>query len=147
VSFFINKSIAIRGENMQDYSDIIEYCRKSARKEISEILETNKPLLNSSEGRILVEEQIYSVVIRLISYVQTTTAINRKELQRKGIETAKNKGIAFGRKKQFDALDYIDIYKKEAMGEKSMNEVMEETGASRTTYFKMKKELKEQGII
>jgi DNA invertase Pin-like site-specific DNA recombinase len=110
-------------------------------------VDENIDFLNSGEGRALFEEQIYSLVIQILAHVYTDVRRSRKEKQRRGIALAREKGIELGRKKEFNATDYVEIFKQVEKGEKSIEQVTAEIGFSRTTYFKMKKELKKMGII
>lgn len=122
-------------------------CRLEARERIAETIRLCLPFSDTEEGRILMEEQIYGVLIQMLTYVHVSTRNLRKEKQREGIDAAMANGVHFGRNKKFIAENYIDIYKKLENGEITKNEALSEIGSGLTTFKRMYSELKQNGLI
>ncbi len=134
-------------EQLPEHDDIIEGYRKIAREKISEIMTVNEPLLGTYQGRLVVEEQIYGVLLQMLSYYQANIYAVRKEKQKKGIEAAKAAGVHFGRRTKYEPTDYIEVFKRYESGESSAEEARAEVGACKTTFERMRKELKSKGLI
>ena len=131
----------------QEYERIMENCRRITKDKIAEVLEVNSRFLNTEQGRVLVEEQLYGVLLHMYSYIQNQMTMSRKEKQKKGIEAAKQRGIHIGRKQKFVAEDYVDIFRKVERGEIDMDTAISEIGSCRTTFVKMQRELKDKKLI
>ncbi len=135
------------GEKISERDDIIAECRKMAREKISEIMALNEPLLGTYQGRLIVEEQLYGVLLQMLSYYHTGMYSARKEKQKKGIEAAKAAGIRFGRRTKYEPTEYTDIFKRYENGEITAEQARTEIGACKTTFERMRKELKNKGLL
>ncbi len=131
----------------EDYERIMEQCRKLARAKISEIMTMNEPFFGTEQGRAMIEEQMYGVVLQMLSYVQTNMILSRKEKQRRGIEAAKAAGVKLGRKQKYNAKDHIETIRKLENKEINTKQALDEIGVCKTTLVKMKKELRENNLI
>lgn len=127
--------------------DIIESYRKMAREKISEIMTVNEPLLGTGQGRLAVEEQLYGVLLQMLSYYQSNVHAARKEKQKQGIAAAKAAGVHFGRKVKYQPTEYTDVFKRYERGELTAEEARREIGACKNTFERMRKELKSMGLI
>ncbi len=130
-----------------DYDDIIEKCRAMARERIAEILKANAPFIGSEQGRLLAEEELYGVLLQMLSLVRSNMRLARKQKQRQGIEAAKAAGVQLGRRRKYEPEKYLDIYRQLENGDISINTALSSIGACRTTFDKMRKELRERGLL
>lgn len=130
-----------------DYDDIIEKCRAMARERIAEILKANAPFIGSEQGRLLAEEELYGVLLQMLSLVRSNMRLARKQKQRQGIEAAKAAGVQLGRRRKYEPEKYLDIYRQLENGDISINTALSSIGACRTTFDKMRRELRERGLL
>lgn len=130
-----------------DYDDIIEKCRAIARERIAEILKANAPFIGSEQGRLLAEEELYGVLLQMLSLVRSNMRLARKQKQRQGIEAAKAAGVQLGRRRKYEPEKYLDIYRQLENGDISINTALSSIGACRTTFDKMRRELRERGLL
>ena len=131
----------------ETYEEMMDICRQETRKSISDILGHCLPIADTPEGRVLMEEQLYGVLIQMLTYMQVKSKRLRKEKQREGIDNAIANGVHFGRKRKFIAEDYIDVFKRLENGEITNNAARAEIGASPNTFIKLRRQLKEKGLI
>ena len=59
--------------------EILEQCRKMARTKVNEVLDINEHLLGTPQSRIILEEQLYGVMLQIFSYFRNNMMISRKE--------------------------------------------------------------------
>ena len=134
-------------EPVSSYEEMMELCRKETRERVAETIRLCLPFADTPEGKILMEEQLYSILIQMLTYMQVSSRKMRKDKQREGIDAAMASGVHFGRKQKFVADDYIEVYKKMENGEISKTAARAEIGASPNTFSRMYKELKQGGKI
>ena len=127
--------------------EILEQCRKMARTKVNEVLDINEHLLGTPQSRIILEEQLYGVMLQIFSYFRNNMMISRKEKQRQGIAAAKAAGIRMGRRQKYVPEDYIDVFVKYRDGEISLEQAMSEIGSCRGTFERLKKELQDKELI
>ncbi|MBQ9519302.1 MAG: hypothetical protein IJR59_05350 [Firmicutes bacterium] len=132
---------------VSSYEDIMDICRAETRERISETLRLCMPFADTPEGKILMEEQLYGILIQMLTYVQVSSKKLRKDKQREGIDAAMANGVQFGRRQKFSADDYIDVYKRLENKEITKPEARAEIGASYNTFVRMYRELKQDGKI
>ena len=130
-----------------NYEEMMELCRAETRERISDVLRLCLPHSDTPEGRILLEEQLYGILIQMLTLLQVGTRKLRKEKQTEGIEAAKAKGIHFGRKQKYDPDDYIAVFQRLEKGEIDSKEAIMEIGSSPNTFYRMHKALKAEGKI
>ena len=99
------------------------------------------------EGRVLMEEQLYGILIQMLTYMQAGSKKLRRDRQRECIDAALANGVHFGRKQKFVARDYIDVFRRVENGEISKTEARELIGTSPNTFARMYRELKQSGLI
>ena len=129
------------------YEEMMNKCREETRQRVSEVIRLCMPFADTPEGRILMEEQLYGVLIQMLTFMQVNNRRLRKERQREGIDAAMANGVQFGRRQKFVAENYIEIFKRYENGEIDKNTAREETGASPNTFARMYRELKQKNLI
>ncbi|MBR1737602.1 MAG: hypothetical protein IJ736_11410, partial [Firmicutes bacterium] len=117
-------------EPTSSYEEMMNICRTETRERISEVIRLCMPLADTPEGRLLMEEQLYGILIQMLTYIQVNSKKLRMEKQREGIDNALANGVHFGRKQKYVAEDYIEIFKKLENGEITKNAARSEIGAS-----------------
>ena len=131
----------------KSYDELIAYCREVTKSKTAELIDISLPLLGTEEGKVLFEEQVYALLLQMLSYVYVNTWYNRKEKQKKGIAAAKAEGKHLGRKRQFNTNDYLDIFRRLQDGDITKTEAIAEIGSGETTFFRIQRELRQQGLI
>ena len=134
-------------EPVSSYEEMMNLCRLETRERVAETIRLCLPFADTPEGKILMEEQLYSILIQMLTYMQVSGRKLRKDRQREGIDAAMANGVHFGRKQKFVAEDYIDVYKRLESGEISKTAARAEIGASTNTFMRMYRELKQDGLI
>ena len=129
------------------YEEMMDVCRMETRRRISDVLRLCLPYSDTPEGRILMEEQLYGVLIQMLTYMQVNARNLRKERQREGIDNARANGVHFGRRQKYAADDYIDVFKRLENGEIDKNTARAEVGASVNTFNKLYAQLKTERKI
>lgn len=137
----------IYSEPVSSYEEMMNVCRTETRERVSEVIRLCLPFADTPEGKILMEEQLYSVLIQMLTYMQVSAKRLRKEKQREGIDAAIQNGVHFGRRQKFVAEEHIDTFKRLENGEITKAEARAEIGASLNTFMRMYRELKEKGLI
>ncbi|MBQ8942817.1 MAG: hypothetical protein IJ062_13440 [Firmicutes bacterium] len=134
-------------EPVSSYEEMMNLCRLETRERVAETIRLCLPFADTPEGKILMEEQLYSILIQMLTYMQVSGRKLRKDRQREGIDAAMANGVHFGRKQKFVAENYIDVYKRLESGEISKTAARAEIGASTNTFMRMYRELKQDGLI
>lgn len=142
---FITDSLERLGRN---YDDIISNVRKLDRDNIALIV-LNMPILNQDLGDPLLQKFVRNFIIQLLSWVAESERLESKRKQRQGIAIAKEKGVYKGRPVKYspyaknpqDRLTYNEIVKR-LQQEQPIKKIAEDTGVTRDTVYRIKKELK-----
>lgn len=129
------------------YEEMMEICRTETRRRVSEVIRLCMPFSDTPEGKVLLEEQLYGVIIQMLTYIQVNTRQMRRERQREGIDSAMASGVRFGRRQKYNAEDYIDIYKRLESGQITKKTAIAEVGASLNTFNRMYNELKQKKML
>ncbi len=135
----IIKSIDRLGRN---YNEIIEQWRKIIKVKNADIIVLDMPILDTTQNKDLIGTLISDLVLQLLSYVAENERINIRQRQAEGIAAAKNRGIKFGRRRQYNPFDYVEIYEKTAEKKISVKQAMNIMGVSESTYHRMRRKLK-----
>ena len=130
-----------------NYEEAMDVCRMETRKRISDTLKRFMPYYDTPEGKILLEEHLYGILIQMLTFIQVNNRRFRKEKQAEGIESARANGVQLGRRKKFVADDYIEIFRKLENGEINKRTARAEIGASPNTFDKMLKEVHTKGLL
>jgi DNA invertase Pin-like site-specific DNA recombinase len=139
----IVKSIDRLGRN---YNEILEQWRIITKVKNADIVVLDMPILNTTRDKDLLGTLISDLVLQLLSYVAENERINIKERQAEGIAAARKRGVRFGRREQYDPMDYVAIYKRIRKKELSAKEAMKIMGVSESTYHRIRRKLQEMGV-
>jgi DNA invertase Pin-like site-specific DNA recombinase len=139
----IIKSIDRLGRN---YNEILEQWRYITKTKNTDIVVLDMPLLDTTRSKDLIGTLISDLVLQLLSYIAENERVNIKQRQAEGIEAAKNRGVRFGREQQYNPMDYINIYELTAKKKLSVKQAIEQMGVSESTYFRIKRKLKQLGL-
>lgn len=101
----------------------------------------NYPLLSTSqEEKSLDRRFIVNLTFQILSYVAEKEREQLRNRQREGIESAKMKGVKFGRKRIPKPDEFDDTYKRVLSREITNREAMEYLGLKTNTYYSFVKE-------
>ena len=102
----------------------------------------NYPLLNTAqEEKTLDKRLIAKLTFEILSYVAEKEREEIKRRQKEGIESAKAKGVKFGRTKIPKPEGFEETYQKVLMREITNRQAMRELGLKPNTYYAFVKEL------
>ena len=138
------KSIDRLGRN---YKDVIKQWQYITQDKGADIVVLDMKLLDTRQHKDLLGTFIADIVLQLLSYVAENERANIRQRQAEGIAAAKAKGVKFGRKTIYDANAYIDLFSKVKSGVLTKEQVIEEIGCCRSTFYNMYRELKKTNKI
>ncbi|MBR1735870.1 MAG: hypothetical protein IJ736_02475 [Firmicutes bacterium] len=143
----MNKDLEELFDKGLNYEEVMDVCRMETRRRISDTLKQFMPYYDTPEGKILLEEQLYGILIQMLSFIQVNNRRFRKERQAEGIEAARANGVQLGRRKKFVADDYIEIFRRLENGEINKRTARAEIGASPNTFDRLLKEVRLKGLL
>ncbi|GMG98149.1 recombinase family protein [Tepidimicrobium xylanilyticum] len=114
-----------------------------------DIMVLDMPILNTrkyGDGLDEIGELISNLVLQILTWLSQEELKNIKERQRMGIESAKKRGVKFGRPKIIPK-NFEEVYHRWANGEITAVKAMELTGLKRNTFYNRVKEFKAKNII
>ncbi|WP_413540158.1 recombinase family protein [Aerococcus viridans] len=131
----------------RNYDDIVQMVQKLDQKEIGLIV-LNLPILNQEIGDPNLQKLIRNMIVQLLSWTAQNEREEIKRKQRQGIEIAKRKGHYKGRPVKYsanaknpkDRMTYQVIVNKLTQ-EEPIKQIAEDTGVTRDTVYRIKKEL------
>ncbi len=127
------------GRNYSEMAKEWNYITEEKRCDIRVI---NYPLLNTAqEEKTLDKRLIAKLTFEILSYVAEKEREEIKRRQREGIESAKAKGVKFGRSKIERPENFEEVYKKVLTKEITNRQAMSELGLKTNTYYAFVKEL------
>ncbi len=135
------KSIDRLGRN---YKDIVEQWQFLTRVKGVDIVVIDMPLLDTRRGKDLMGTFLSDVVLQILSFVAENERYNIRNRQKEGIETAKARGVRFGRPRIPMPENFEEIYADYRAGKITSEMAAEKCGFSRTTFFARVREMKEQ---
>ena len=102
----------------------------------------NCPLLNTAqEEKNLNNRLIANLTFQILSYVAEHEREDIKRRQKEGIESARAKGVKFGRTKIPKPDNFDEVHNKVLLGEIANKQAMSELGLKVNTYYAFVKEL------
>lgn len=131
------KSIDRLGRN---YGEILEQWRYLCHEKRISIVVLDMPLLDTRKGKDLSGELISDIVLQLLSYVAQTEREFIKQRQAKGIATAKDRGIKFGRRPLAKPPEYEQVYQRWLNQELSARQAASLLKISHQTFLKWTRE-------
>lgn len=131
----------------RNYDDIVQMVQKLDQKEIGLIV-LNLSILNQEIGDPNLQKLIRNMIVQLLSWTAQNEREEIKRKQRQGIEIAKRKGHYKGRPVKYsanaknpkDRMTYQVIVNKLTQ-EEPIKQIAEDTGVTRDTVYRIKKEL------
>lgn len=138
------KSIDRLGRN---YAEILEQWRYITKTIEADIIVIDMPLLDTTQYKDLVGTLISDIILQILCYVAENerTLIHQRQLE--GIAIAKANGVKSGRPAEFNATDYVDIYRQYSAHNISIDNAMSLIGCGRCTFYRMLNELKQKSLI
>lgn len=131
------KSIDRLGRN---YKMIIEEWARITKQIEANILVIDMPLLDTrQQGENLVGRFISDIVLQILSFVAENERDNIKSRQAEGIRIAKEKGIKLGRPKLLIDSSFLELVKKQKLGQLTPSKAIKQSNLSRSSYYKYSK--------
>lgn len=131
----------------RNYDEIIYMVQQLDQKDIGLIV-LNMPILNQDLGDPQLQKLIRNMIVQVLSWAAQNERDESKRKQRQGIEIAKRKGHYKGRPVKYsaeaknprDRMTYHVIMNK-LKQEEPIKNIAEETGVTRDTVYRIKKEI------
>ncbi len=129
------------------YSEMAKEFSRITEEKKCDIRVINYPLLNTAqEEKTLDRRFIAKLTFSILSYVAEKEREEIKRRQREGIESAKAKGVKFGRTKIPKPENFEKIYSMVLRREITNRQAMAELGLKTNTYYSFIKEYKEHKL-
>jgi DNA invertase Pin-like site-specific DNA recombinase len=135
------KSIDRLGRN---YDDIQNQWRILTKEKGVDIAVIDIPLLDTRNGKDLMGTFIAYTVLALLSFVAQNERENIKKRQAEGIESAKARGVCFGRPIKVSPDNFNEIAKLREKKKISLGEALEQTGLKQATFYRRLREYQVQ---
>lgn len=114
-----------------------------------DIMVLDMPILNTRKYRNELDgigELISNLVLQILTWLSQEELKNIKERQKMGIESAKKRGIIFGRPKIIPK-NFQEVYYRWVNGEITAVKAMELTGLKKNTFYNRVKEFRAKNMI
>ena len=131
------KSIDRLGRN---YEEIQNQWRILTREKEIDIVVMDMPLLDTRRGKDLVGTFLSDIVLQVLSFVAENERNNIRQRQAEGIHAAKIRGVQFGRPACPIPDNFEQIVKEWEEGTITIVEVLEQSGLSRSTFYRRYRE-------
>ena len=126
----------------RNYEDIQNQWRILTKNIGIDICVIDMPLLDTQNGKDLMGTFIADLVLQILSFVAQNERENIRKRQAQGIAAAKAKGVRFGRPEIPAPKDFSGIIAMLERGEITVNEALNITKLSKTTFYRKVKEYK-----
>lgn len=126
----------------RNYEEIQQQWRIITKELGVDICVLDMPLLDTRQGKDLMGTFIADLVLQILSFVAQTERESIKERQRQGIAAAKQRGVQFGRPELPQPENFENILQQLDRGEIDAKTAIEQSGLSRTTFYRRKREYK-----
>lgn len=133
------KSIDRLGRN---YEEILEQWRILTKEKRIDIVVIDMPLLDTRREKNLLGTFIADLVLQILSYVSENERVITRQRQKEGIETAKKKGVQFGRPAKEYPENWDELVVQFENGEISANEAADACGITASTFYRRLKKIK-----
>ncbi len=131
----------------RNYSEMAKEWNYITEEKKCDIRVINYPLLNTArEEKTLDKRFIAKLTFEILSYVAEKEREEIKRRQREGIESARAKGVKFGRTKIPKPERFDEIYQRVLRREITNRQAMAELGLKTNTYYAFVNEYKESGL-
>ena len=126
----------------RNYQEIQEQWRILTKEIGIDICVLDMPLLDTTKGKDLMGTFIADLTLQILSFVAQNERENIRKRQAEGIAAARERGIRFGRPSLAAPCDFDAIVRQWESGRISMEEIREQCGMSRATFYRKMKEHK-----
>lgn len=123
----------------RNYTEIYREWQHITKELHMDIRVADMPILDTSQDKNLMGQVISDVVLALLSYVAESDWEERHELQRQGIEVAKENDRHLGRPPVTFSENWEEWYHKWKDGQISSKEVMQVLGLKKDSFYKLVK--------
>lgn len=124
----------------RNYEEIQKQWRILTKEIGIDICVIDMPLLDTRNGKDLMGTFIADLVLQILSFVAESERSNIRKRQEQGIAAAKAKGVKFGRPEVAVPKEFPKIVKEWEKKRISMDEVLERTGMSESTFYRRLRE-------
>lgn len=124
----------------RNYSEIQKQWKVLVNEMNVNICVLDMPLLDTRTCKDLMGTFIADLVLQILSFVAQNERENIRSRQMQGIESAKNRGVKFGRPKIPIPADFGEIVRKWEHGKLNFQEVLKQSGMSESTFYRRLKE-------
>ena len=128
----------------RNYEEILNQWRYLTKELKVDICVLDMPLLDTRNGKDLLGSFIADLVLQILSFVAQNERENIRKRQEEGIRVAKQRGVKFGRPKHEVGEEFEWLVQRWEERKITMNEVLERSGMSRSTFYRRRKELREK---
>lgn len=131
------KSLDRLSRNKRDIKTELEWFKDNNIR--LKVIDLPTTMMDLPEGQEWVFEMVNNILIEVLGTIAEQERATIKSRQAEGINTAKTKGVKFGRPAlQFPA-NWNDVYTQWKNGEITAKVAMEKTGTKRTSFYKLVK--------
>ena len=131
------KSLDRLSRNKRDIKTELEWFKDNNIR--LKVIDLPTTMMDLSEGQEWVFEMVNNILIEVLGTIAEQERATIKSRQAEGINTAKSKGVKFGRPAlQFPA-NWNEVYTQWKNGEITAKVAMEKTGTKRTSFYKLVK--------
>ena len=127
------KSIDRLGRN---YEEILDQWRILTKEKRIDIVVIDMPLLDTRREKNLLGTFIADLVLQILSYVSENERVVIRQRQKEGIETAKRRGVQFGRPSKTYPDNWQELVSKYKNGEISAKEAAKVCGITASTFYR-----------
>ena len=133
----IIKSLDRLSRNKRDIKTELEWFKDNNIR--LKVIDLPTTMMDLPEGQEWVFEMVNNILIEVLGTIAEQERATIKSRQAEGINTAKSKGVKFGRPAlQFPA-NWNEVYTQWKNGEITAKVAMEKTGTKRTSFYKLVK--------
>lgn len=126
------KSIDRLGRN---YNEILKQWRYLTKELKVNIVVLDMPLLDTGNENDLLMSFVSDIILQILSFVAENERNNIRSRQAEGIESAKKRGVKFGRPSKPLPENFDIIYKKWKMKELSIRQASRECNMPKSTFY------------
>ena len=131
------KSLDRLSRNKRDIKTELEWFKDNNIR--LKVIDLPTTMMDLPEGQEWVFEMVNNILIEVLGTIAEQERATIKSRQAEGINTAKDKGVKFGRPSlQFPA-NWNEVYAQWKNGEITAKVAMEKTGTKRTRFYKLVK--------
>ena len=134
------KSIDRLGRN---YEEIQNQWRALTKEKGVDIVVLDMRLLDTRRGKDLMGTFLSDIVLQMLSFVAENERNNIRQRQAEGIAAAKARGVRFGRPVKGVPSDFPEIVRAWEEKRVPLEEVLKRCGMSKATFYRKRRELRE----